>query len=45
MANPKRSNKEIYVLSYQDWHIHYFVDEIKKKINVLEIIYSDRKKQ
>ncbi len=44
-TNPKRYDKEIYVLSYQDWHIHYIVDEIKKKINVLEIIYSERKKQ
>ena len=41
----QKSDKENYVLSYQDWQIHYLVDENKKKITVLEIIYSERKKQ
>jgi tRNA-Thr(GGU) m(6)t(6)A37 methyltransferase TsaA len=41
----QKSDKENYVLSYQDWQIHYLVDEINKKVSVQEIIYSERKKQ
>jgi tRNA-Thr(GGU) m(6)t(6)A37 methyltransferase TsaA len=45
MANPKRYDKEIYVLSYQDWQIHYLVDNEKKKVKISDIIFVDRKKQ
>ena len=41
----QKSGKENFVLSYQDWQIHYSVDEINKKVSVQEIIYSERKKQ
>ncbi len=41
----QEGSKEIFVLSYQDWQIHYLVDEIKKKVKVLDFTYSPRKKQ
>lgn len=44
LVKSQKSGKENFVLNYQDWQIHYLVDEIKKKITVLEIIYSERKK-
>jgi len=36
--------KENFVLSYQDWQIHYLVDEIKRKVKIIDIIYCYRKK-
>lgn len=33
-----------FVLSYQDWQIRYLVDEINKKVQITEIIFSERKK-
>ena len=45
IVKSQKSGKENFVLNYQDWQIHYSVDEINKKISVIEIIYSERKKQ
>ena len=36
--------KENFVLSYQDWQIHYSVDESKKLVKILDITFIDRKK-
>lgn len=41
--NAKKSAREIFVLSYQDWQIHYVVNELKKKVKILNIIFVDRK--
>ena len=41
--NAKKSGREIFALSYQDWQIHYVVDELKKKVKILNIIFVDRK--
>ncbi|HEX9253215.1 MAG TPA: tRNA (N6-threonylcarbamoyladenosine(37)-N6)-methyltransferase TrmO [Ignavibacteriaceae bacterium] len=43
-TNPKKSGGEIFTLSYQDWQIHYVVDELKKKVKITNIIFVDRKK-
>jgi tRNA-Thr(GGU) m(6)t(6)A37 methyltransferase TsaA len=43
IKSPK-ANTENYVLSYQNWQIHYLVDEIKKKVKIINIIFVDRKK-
>lgn len=40
----QNTGKENFVLSYQDWQIHYLVDEIKRKVKIIDIVYSDRKK-
>ncbi|MBK7632756.1 MAG: tRNA (N6-threonylcarbamoyladenosine(37)-N6)-methyltransferase TrmO [Ignavibacteriales bacterium] len=42
--NAKKSGREIFALSYQDWQIHYVVDELKKNVKILNIIFVDRKK-
>lgn len=44
-SNAKKSGREIFRLSYQDWQIHYVVDELKKKVKILNIIFADRKTQ
>ncbi len=36
--------KENFILSYQDWQIHYLVDESKKYVKILDITFIDRKK-
>lgn len=41
----QKDDEENFVLSYQDWQIHYLVDEIKKKIKVLDFTYYPREKQ
>lgn len=40
----QKSGKENFVLRYQDWQIHYLVDETKKKVKIIDIIYCYRKK-
>lgn len=39
----QKSKEENYILSYQDWQIHYLVDELKKKVKIVKIIFVDRK--
>lgn len=41
----ENTGKENFVLSYQDWQIHYLVDETKKKITISNITFYPRKKQ
>lgn len=43
--NTQKTGEEKFVLSYQDWQIQYSVDEAKKKIRILDIIFNPRKKQ
>jgi len=43
--NTQKNGEENFVLSYQDWQIQYSVDEAKKKIKILDIIFNPRKKQ
>ena len=43
--NTLKNGEENFVLSYQDWQIQYSVDEAKKKIKILDIIFNPRKKQ
>lgn len=40
----QKTNKENFVLSYQDWQIHYLVDEVKKKVKIFNIIFFKREK-
>lgn len=40
----QKRKEENYILSYQDWQIHYLVDEVKKKVKISDIIFVDRKK-
>lgn len=42
--NFKSDDGEEYVLSYQNWQIYYLVDETKKKIKIINIIFAERKK-
>lgn len=39
----QESSKENFILSYQDWQIHYLVDESEKKVKIIDIIYAKRK--
>lgn len=39
------NGKDKFILSYQDWQIHYSVDEIKKKVAISDITFYPRKKQ
>jgi tRNA (adenine37-N6)-methyltransferase len=41
--NSIEDGKEKYSLSYQDWIMIFMVNEVKNKVKVLEIIFSDRK--
>lgn len=41
----QENSKENFVLSYQDWQIHYKVDETKKKVTISDITYYPRKKE
>lgn len=43
--NSIAEHKEKFSLSYQDWMIKFVVDEEKKKVKILEIIFNDRKKE
>ncbi len=43
--NTLKNGEENFVLSYQDWQIQDSVDEAKKKIKILDIIFNPRKKQ
>jgi tRNA (adenine37-N6)-methyltransferase len=40
----QKTKKENFVLSYQDWQIHYLLDEVKKKVKIFNIIFVVRKK-
>lgn len=40
----QKTGDENFVLTYQDWQIHYLVDEGKKKVKLFNIIFVDRKK-
>lgn len=40
----KTDDGKEYFLSYQDWQIHYLVDETKNKIKIINIIFTERKK-
>jgi len=39
----KKSGDEIFALSYQDWQIHYIVDELKNRVKIFDIIFVDRR--
>jgi tRNA-Thr(GGU) m(6)t(6)A37 methyltransferase TsaA len=38
------NDKQHFILSYQDWQIHYSVNESKKTVKILDIIFVERKK-
>lgn len=39
-----KTDNQIFVLSYQDWQIHYFVDEVKRKVTIRDITFIERNK-
>ncbi len=39
-----KADKEIFVLSYQDWQIHYLVEEVKRKVKIIDITFFEREK-
>lgn len=41
----QKTGEENFVLSYQDWQVHYNVDETKKKVTISDITFYPRKKQ
>jgi tRNA-Thr(GGU) m(6)t(6)A37 methyltransferase TsaA len=40
----QKTGKENFSLSYQDWQIHYLVDETLKQVKIIDIIFIERKK-
>jgi tRNA (adenine37-N6)-methyltransferase len=44
-TSAQKNGKEHFILSYQDWHIHYTVNESKKRVTISDIIFYLRNKQ